>query len=90
MQIPSMTYLNPENFSMSSLNKKNGFYVNIPKLKKNDGKTAAVNQIIRYADRHVMTESRIIDYDYSSEIIHNDYEDHTTKERIEPFNTDSL
>ena len=50
-----MTYLNPENFSMSSLKKKNEFYVNIPKMKYNDSKTAAINQIIRYTDRPVMT-----------------------------------
>lgn len=63
--------------------KTNGFYVNTPKMKNKDGKSAVVNYIIRYTGRPVMAESRIIDFDYSSEIIHYYYEDHTTEERVE-------
>ena len=63
--------------------KKNGFYVNAPKMKNKKGKNAVVNYIIRYTGRPVMAESRIIDFDEETKIIHYYYEDHKTEERIE-------
>ena len=63
--------------------KKNGFYVNAPKMKNKDGKTAVVNYIIRYTGRPVMAESRIINFDEETKNIHYYYEDHQTEERIE-------
>ena len=47
------------------------------------GKNAVVNYIIRYTGRPVMAESRIIDFDEETKIIHYYYEDHKTEERIE-------
>lgn len=63
--------------------KKNGFYVNAPKMKSKSGKDAVVSYIIRYTGRPVMASSRIVNYDKDKKRIHYYYEDHKTKERVD-------
>lgn len=51
-------------------------------MKNKRGKNAVVNYIIRYTGRPVMSDSRIIDFDEETKIIHY-YKYHKTEERIE-------
>lgn len=63
--------------------KKNGFYVNAPKMASRRGKDALISYIIRYTGRPVMASSRIVDYNYEKKSIHYYYEDHETKKRVD-------
>lgn len=63
--------------------KKNGFYINAPRMKSKRGKDAVVSYIIRYTGRPVMASSRITNYDFKNKMIEYYYEDHETKKRVD-------
>lgn len=79
------TYLNKFKILVNELykDKKNGFYVNAPKMKSKVGKAAVISYIIRYTGRPVMASSRIVSYDKEKKMIQYYYQDHETKKRID-------